>query len=123
MLSSILFAKSQFTVMLYVFNARSSWWSNDITNPNCTLTDSLTATHGFKQLFSNAAHILPRSLPFIDLIFTDQPNYLIDCGTHPLLNKNCRHQITSCKFNLKVEYPPSNNEHQAMVQLKGLLNL
>ena len=109
--------------MLDVFNARSSWWSNDITNANGTLIDYLTTTHGFKHLFSNAAHILPQSLPFIDLIFTDQPNYLIDCGTHPLLNKNCCHQITSCKFNLKVKYPPSNNEHQAMVQLKGLLNL
>ena len=30
----------------------------------------------------------------IDLIFTDQPNYVIDCGTHPSLNKNCHHQIT-----------------------------
>ena len=38
MLSSILFLKSQFTVILADFNARSStWWPNDITNPNGTL--------------------------------------------------------------------------------------
>ena len=42
----------------------------------------------------------------IDLIFTDQPNYVIDCGTHPSLNQNCHHQITFCQLNLKVEYPP-----------------
>ena len=43
---------------------------------------------------------------YIDLIFTDQPNYIIDCGTHPSLNKNCHHQIIFCKLNLKVECPP-----------------
>ena len=59
MLSSSLFSKSQFTVILGDFNARSStWWSNDITNINGTLIDSLTTTHGFKQLISDATHIL-----------------------------------------------------------------
>ena len=42
----------------------------------------------------------------IDLIFPDQPNYEIDCGTHLSLHKNCHHQITFCKLNLKVEYLP-----------------
>ena len=75
MLSSVLFSKSQFTVILGDFNARSSsWWSSDITNPNGILTDSVTTTHGFKQLISDATHILPQSLSGIDLIFTDQPN-------------------------------------------------
>ena len=63
-------------------------------------------THGFKQLISDATHILPQSLSCIHLIFTDHPNYIIDCGTHPSLNKNCHYQITFCKLNLKVEYPP-----------------
>ena len=106
MLSSILFSKLQFTVTSGDFNARSStWWSNDITNLNGTLTESLTTTHGFKQL-SDADHVPPQSTLCIDLIFTDQLNYVIDCGTHPSLNKNCHHQITFCKLNLKVEYPP-----------------
>ena len=39
MLSSMLFSKSQFTVILGDFNAKSfTWWSNDITNLNGTLT-------------------------------------------------------------------------------------
>ena len=60
MLSSILFSKSQFTVILDDFNTRSStWWSNDITNVNGTLIDSLTTTHDFKQLISDATDILP----------------------------------------------------------------
>ena len=107
MLSSTLFSKSQFTVVLGDFNVRSStWWSNDITNPNGTLTDSLTTAHGFKQLISDTTHILPQSLSCIDLIFTDQPNFVIDCVTHPSLNKNCHRQITFYKLNLKVDYPP-----------------
>ena len=50
MLSGVLFSKSQFTVILGDFNARSStWWSNEITNVNGTLIDPLTTTNGFKQ--------------------------------------------------------------------------
>ena len=130
MLSSVLFSKSQFTVILGDFNGRSSkWWSNDITNPNSTITDFLTTTHGFKQLISDATYILPQSSYCVDLIFTDQPNYVIDCGTHLSLNKTWHHQITFCKLNLKVEYPPPISvlsgilKNQIMVQLKELLNL
>ena len=47
----------------------------------------------------------------IDLISTDQPNYIIDCGTHSSLNKNCHHQITFCKLNLKDECPPPYQHH------------
>ena len=84
--------KSQFTVILGDFNARSStWWPNDITNLNSNLIDSLMTTHGFKQLIFDTTHILPQSSSCIDLIFTDQPNYVTDCGTHPSLNKNCHH--------------------------------
>ena len=69
------------------------------------LIDSLTTTDGFKKLIFDATHILPESLSCIDLIFTDQPNYAIEC-THPYLNQNFHHQITFCKLNLKVEYRP-----------------
>ena len=102
MLSSILFSKSQITVILGDFNARSStWWSNDITNLDGTLIDSLTTTYGFKQLIFHATHILPQSLSCIDLLFTDQSNYVVDCSTCPSLNKNYHHhhQITFCMLN------------------------
>ena len=107
LLSNALCSKSQFTVVLGDFNARSpAWWSEDITTLHGTQIDSLTTTHGFKQIISDPTHILPQSSSCIDLIFTDQPNYVIDCGTHPSLHPNCHHQITFCKLNLKVEYPP-----------------
>ena len=107
MLSSVFFSKSQFAVILGDSNAiPSTWWSNDINNINGALIDSLTTTHGFKQLISDSTHILPQSTSCIDLLFTEQPNYIVDCGTHPSLNENCRHQITFSKLNLKVKYPP-----------------
>ena len=106
MLSSVLFSKSQFTVILSDFNARSLiWWSHDINNLNGTLIDSLTTANSFKQLISDATHILPESMSCIDLIFTDQLNYVIACVTHSSLHKNCHHQITFCKLNFKFEYP------------------
>ena len=56
-------------------------------------TDSLATTHCFKQIIST--HILPQSSSCIDL--------------HPYLHRNCHHEITFCKLNLKVnlkvEYP------------------
>ena len=107
LLSNGFCSKSQFTVVLGDLNARSpAWWSEDITTLHGTQIDSLTTMHGFKQIISDPTHILPHSSSCIDLIFTDQPNYVIDSGTHPSLHPNCHHQITFCKLNLKVEYPP-----------------
>ena len=45
-------------------------------------------------------------MSWIDLIFTDQPNLIVDSGVHPSLHSNCHHQITYCKLNLSIEYPP-----------------
>ena len=75
-------------------------------SPISDQSDSLTTMHGFKQIISDTTHILPQSSSCIDLIFTDQPNYVTDCGTHPSLHPNCHHQITFCKLNFKVEYTP-----------------
>ena len=45
------------------------------------------------------------------LIFTNQPNLVVDSGTHPSLHPNCHHQIIHCKINLQVEYPPPYQRH------------
>ena len=107
LLNNTLCSKSQFTVTLGDLNARPLvWWSEDIFTLHGKQIDPPTTTHGFKQIISDPTHILPQSSSCIDLIFTDQPNYVIDSGTHPSLHPNCHHQITFCKLNLKVEYPP-----------------
>ena len=42
----------------------------------------------------------------IDLIFTSQPNMVIDSGVHASLHSNCHHQFIYVKFDLKIFYPP-----------------
>ena len=93
-------------ILLGDFNARSSvWWTRDKTTIEGTQPESLTSVHGF-QLISQLTHLLPQTSSCIDLIFTDQPNLIVDSGVHSLLHSNCYHQITYCKLNLNIEYPP-----------------
>ena len=74
--------------------------------PKGTDIDSLTTIHGLHQLTLDPTHLLPTSLSYIDLIFTDEPSVAVDCGVHPSLHPNCHHQIIYCKFNFAIEYPP-----------------
>ena len=62
--------------------------------------------YGFEQLISDPIHILPASSSCIDLIFTDQPNLVVDSGVHPSLHTNYHDQITDCILNLRIFYPP-----------------
>ena len=59
-----------------------------------------------KQLISAPTHILQYFSSYIDLMFVNQPNLVIDSGIHPSLHQNCHHQVIFCKLNLKIEYPP-----------------
>ena len=43
---------------------------------------------------------------FVDLMFTDEPNLVVNSCVHPTLHKNCHYEIKFCKLNLKVEYSP-----------------
>ena len=45
--------------------------------------DVITLTHGLKLLIYQPTWILYNSLSCIGLIFTNQPNLVIDSGTHP----------------------------------------
>ena len=51
-------------------------------------------------------HILSQSSSCIDLIFTDQPDLVTDCSIHASLHYKCHNQITYCKLNIKITYPP-----------------
>ena len=98
---------SAFTILVGDFNARSkSWWVHDITNRERTQIESINSLYGFSQLISEPTRILQNSSSCIDLIFTDQPNLVINSGIKPSLHENCHHQITCAKFNLKIIYLP-----------------
>ena len=60
LLSNIICSKSQFTIILGEFNSRSpEWWFEDIVTLHGTQIDSLTTTHGSKELIFDSTHILP----------------------------------------------------------------
>ena len=43
----------------------------------------------------------------IGLIFTTQPNSVVESGIPFSLHSNCHHHITFAKFDLKIHYPPA----------------
>ena len=59
-----------------------------------------------KQVITEPTNILESSASCIDLIFTNQPNIVMDCGVHLSLHEKCHHQIIYSKLNLRIEYPP-----------------
>ena len=57
-------------------------------------------------MINEAPYLLQNYSSCIDLIFTSQPNIVVESGVHPSLHPNCHHQIIFAKFNLKIYYPP-----------------
>ena len=57
-------------------------------------------------MINEPTHILGSSSSCIDLVFTSQPNLVIESGVHSSLHPNCHHQIVFAKFNLQIFYPP-----------------
>ena len=107
LLHDIISLNPSFMMVVGDMNAKSSsWYINDSTSNEGFQIESLTSFYGFSQLISNPTHNLPHTSSSIDLIFTDQPNLIIDSGVHSSLHPNCHHQIVFCKLNLKIEYPP-----------------
>ena len=74
------------------------WCSSDITSFEGSELDFLTSQFKLSQTIKEPTHILHNSRSCIDLIFTSQPNMVIDSGVHASLHANCHHQIMSAKF-------------------------
>ena len=88
------------------FNAKSKfWYCNDTTSQGKTL-ENVTSQFGLHQVIKEPTHILHNSSSCIDLIFSSQPNLIIESGVHPSLHPNCHHQLIYAKFNLPIYYPP-----------------
>ena len=95
------------TVALGDFNAKSNnWCKADVTSLEGSKIDTITSSYGLNQLIQEPTHILNSSSSCIDLIFTSQPNLVMESGIHSSLHSNCYHQIVFAKFNLSIFYPP-----------------
>ena len=72
-------SNTYFVLITGDFNACSnSWWENDINNFEGISIENLTTSYGLKQLISEPTHLLPTSSSCIDLIFTNQPNMVMN---------------------------------------------
>ena len=85
----------------------SSWWRNDAANLEGTQAEALACFYGLNQIILSPTHIFRNWFSCIELIFTNQPNFVIGTRVHPSLHANCHHQITFLKLKLKMKYPPS----------------
>ena len=79
---------------------------NLVTTTEGALLDSLRTPFNMKQMITEPTHILENTSSYIDVIFTTQPNIIVDSGIHSSLHPKCHHQIICSKLNLKIEYPP-----------------
>ena len=93
--------KDAISIIMGDFNARSSnWCKYDISNNEGVQIHSVTSIHGLEQLIYKPTHILSNSWSCINLIFINQPNLVIDSGTHPSPHPNFHHRIIHCEINL-----------------------
>ena len=83
----------------------------DISNNEGVQIDSITSIECLEKLIYEPTHVLSNSSSCIDLIFTNEPNLVVDSGTHPFLHPNCYHIIIHCKINLQVEYLQPYQRH------------
>ena len=76
------------------FNAKSSnWFCQDKNNFEGDAIENLTSLFGLQQVVKEPTHILDTSSACTDLIFTSQPNLIIESGVYSSLHSNCHHQI------------------------------
>ena len=75
------------------FNAHIQlWWPDSDTNPVGIEIENLFTLLGLSQIISEPTHFEPNKSPAcIDLIATDQPNLILDCGTRASSDTYCHH--------------------------------
>ena len=59
---------------------------------------------------------MPNSSSCIDLIFMDQSNLIVDSGAYPSLHSADHHQVTYCRCNLTVEFPPPMKDLSGIIK-------
>ena len=87
----------------------------------------IITTNDLQEIISEPIHIPSHSSSCIDVIFSNNSNFVLDGGVHPSLHPHFHQQFTHCKFNFKVEYLPRfqslvwNSKNPIVMWLKKLL--
>ena len=68
-------------------------------------TDTIASQFGLQRVINKPTYLTSNSSSCIDLIFTSQPNLVMESGVHSSLHPNCHHEIVFAKIKLKGHYP------------------
>ena len=90
------------------FNGHAQfWWPDGDTTSEGREIENLISSLNLSQLISEPTNFEPNKNPScIDLVITDQPYLVLDCGTRAPLDSFCHHEITYCKVNFNIPPPP-----------------
>ena len=88
------------------FNVKSNNWCRKYyTFHEGSMIDDVMSNYGLHQLIEKPTHILNSSFSCIDLIFSSQPNLVMESGAHSSLHPNCHRQAVFPKINCSILYP------------------
>ena len=80
------------TVVLCDFNAKyNNWCKADITSLDRSKIGTIASNYGLNQLIQEPTPTLNSSSSCIDIIFTSEPNLVMESGIHSSLYSNCHH--------------------------------
>ena len=94
------------TFVLGDFNVKSNLWCNSDKTYKGSKIEGITSQSGLQQLINEPTDHTRNSSSCSGLIFPSEKNLVMESGPHSSLHKNCHHQMTYAKFNLKICYPP-----------------
>ena len=87
-------------------NSRSSeFWTGDTDNDAGNLLVSVLNDTGLHQLIDEPTHLMGDSKSCLDLVITDQPNFINECSMLPPLHRTCHHSMNHIVLN--INNPPS----------------
>ena len=85
---------------------QKKWWVDDINDTPGDLLNEVITSENLFQMVNEPTHIVGAHRSCIDLVITDQPNLVNDCGILPSLHTRCHHQINNVEINLLNPPPP-----------------
>ena len=95
------------TLLTGDFNAHlNDWWDGDEDDTYGIRTNQFFCENGFTQLVNQPTYITGTGKTCIDLVATDQPNFIMECDIHPSLHTNCHHNVNFVKLNVSIPLLP-----------------